>query len=68
MDKTITSVLKVSTYIITSITTRPIVLAVILAIMSVSTFKTDVILYLMKTLMLNMEIAGIKFLVDPKQI
>jgi hypothetical protein len=68
MDKTITSVLKVSTYIITSITTRPIVLAVILAIMSVSTFKTDVILYLMKTLMLNMEIAGINFLVDPKQI
>jgi hypothetical protein len=60
--------LKVSTYIITSITTRPIVLAVILAIMSVSTFKTDVILYLMKTLMLNMEIAGINFLVDPKQI
>ena len=60
--------MKVSTYIITSITTRPIVLAVILAIMSVSTFKTDVILYLMKTLMLNMEIAGINFLVDPKQI
>ena len=42
--KTITSVLKVSTYIITA---HPIELAAILhvAIMSVSTFKTDDILY-----------------------
>ena len=43
--KATTSVLKVSTYIITSITARPIRLTVILAIMSVSTFNSDVILY-----------------------
>ena len=42
--KTITSVLKVSTDIITN--NCPIGLAAILAIMSVSTFKTAVILYL----------------------
>jgi hypothetical protein len=42
---TITSVLKISTYIITSITAHPVRLAVILAIMSVSTFKTAAILY-----------------------
>ena len=39
-----TSLLKVSTNIITSITTRYIRLAAIL--MSVSTFKTDIIIYL----------------------
>ena len=43
--KTITSVLKVLTYIITSITACPISLTVILVIMSVSTFRTDIILY-----------------------
>ena len=43
--KTIASVLKVSIYIITSITARLIRLAAILVIMSVSTFKTVVILY-----------------------
>ena len=42
--KTITSALNVSTYIITSVTACG--LAAILAIMSVSTFKTDVILNL----------------------
>jgi len=41
--KTITSVLQASKYIITD---HPIRLAVILVIMSVSTFKTDIILYL----------------------
>ena len=40
---TIASVLKVSTYIITSITARPIRLAVILAVMSVSTIIIVVI-------------------------
>ena len=45
--KTRTSVLSLSTDINTSITARPIIgLAEILVIMSVSTFKTDVILYL----------------------
>ena len=44
--KTITSVLKVSIDITTSITVHPIGLAAILAIMSVSTSKTAVILYL----------------------
>jgi hypothetical protein len=44
--KTTTPVLKISTYIITSITACPVELAVILAIMSVSTFKTAVILYI----------------------
>ena len=44
--KTITPVFKISTYIITSMTARPIWLAVILPIMSVSTFKTVVIPYL----------------------
>ena len=43
--RTITSVLKVSTYIITSITARTTGLSEILA-MSVSTFKTAVILFL----------------------
>jgi len=43
--KVTTSVLKVLTYIITSITARPIRLSVILAIMSVSTINSDVILY-----------------------
>lgn len=43
--KATTSVLKVLTYIITSITAHPIRLTVILAIMSVSTFNSDVILY-----------------------
>ena len=42
--KTITPVLKKLTYIITSITGRLVRLAAILATMSVSTFKTDVIL------------------------
>jgi hypothetical protein len=41
--KTIMSVLKISTYIITSV----VRLAAILAIMSVSTFKTAVILYIL---------------------
>jgi len=44
--KTITSVLKVSTDIITNIPARPVGLAEILAIRSVSTFKIAVILYL----------------------
>jgi hypothetical protein len=44
--KSITSDLKVVTYIITQITARPIRLTKILAIMSVSTFKTDFILYI----------------------
>ena len=44
--KTITSVLKVYTYIITSITARPVGLIAILVIMSVSPFKTDTILYI----------------------
>ena len=43
--KTITSVLKVLTHIITSITARPIRLVFILVIMSVSTFKTAMILF-----------------------
>ena len=45
--KATTSVLKVLTYryIITSITARPIRLSAILAIMSVSTFNSDVTLY-----------------------
>jgi len=44
--KMITSVYKVSKHITTSITARPIRLTAILLIMSVSTFKTTVILYL----------------------
>ena len=43
--KDITSVLKVSKYIITSISNRPISLDAILVIMSVSTLKTAFILY-----------------------
>ena len=43
--KATTSVLKVLTCIITSTTARPIRLTVIPAIMSVSTFNSDVILY-----------------------
>jgi hypothetical protein len=42
--KTIMLVLNVSTYIITNITARPIRLAMILVVMSVSTYKTTVIL------------------------
>ena len=45
--KTTMSVLKASTDIITNIPSRPIGLAEILAIMSVSTFKIVVILYLL---------------------
>ena len=44
--KTITSDLKISTYIITGIAVRPTTLITILVIMSVSTFKTDVILFI----------------------
>jgi len=44
--KTITPVMKISTYIITCITARPVGLAVILVIMSVSTFKTAIILHI----------------------
>lgn len=47
--KTITSIFKVSSYIITSIASRHIGLAAII-VMSVSTFKSTVILYLRKTL------------------
>ena len=43
--KTVTPVLKILTYIITSITAGPVELAAILAIMSVSTLKTAIILY-----------------------
>jgi hypothetical protein len=46
--KTITSVLKISAYIITSITLRPIGLVAILVIMSFSSFKTAIILYLIQ--------------------
>ena len=42
---TITSVLKISTYIVNSITAYSVRLAAILMIMYVSIFKTDVILY-----------------------
>ena len=42
--KTIMAVMEILAYIITSITARPVRLAVILVIMSVSTFKTAVIL------------------------
>ena len=45
--KTITSVLKVLTYIITNFTAHPKGLAVILVVMSVLTFTTDVILYIL---------------------
>jgi len=44
--KTITSVLKASTYIITSIEAHPIRLAAVLVIMSVSTYETTVIIFL----------------------
>jgi hypothetical protein len=47
-NTTITSILKLLTNIITSIIARPIRLAAKLVIMSVSTFKTDVILYLLQ--------------------
>ena len=43
--KTITSVLKILTYIVNSITAYSVGLAAILVIMYVSIFKTDVILY-----------------------
>jgi len=42
-DKTIMSTLKISTYIITNITARPIRRSAILVKMSVSTFKADFI-------------------------
>jgi hypothetical protein len=45
--KTIMSDLKILTYIITSFTACPVRLAAILAIMSVSTLKTAIILYLL---------------------
>ena len=44
LRQAIIPVLKISTYIITSLTARPVRLAVILAIMSVSTFKIAIIL------------------------
>ena len=47
--KTITSVLKVMTYSITSITACRVGLAVIWAITSASTFKTAVIIYILST-------------------
>ena len=46
--KTITSVFKISTNIITSIAARSIRLGVIPVIMFVSTFKTDIILYIIE--------------------
>jgi hypothetical protein len=46
-DKTNSLFLKVSTYIIISITSRPIGLSAILVIMSVATFKTAILLYLL---------------------
>ena len=49
-DKTITPVLKVSTYIMTSITVRSIGLATILVIISVSTFKAVVIINIEKNM------------------
>ena len=42
--KTITLVVKVSTYIITSMAPHPTILTAILVVMSVSTFKLDIIL------------------------
>jgi hypothetical protein len=45
--KTVTSNVKLWTNIINSITARPIKFVVVLVIMSVSTFKPDVILYLL---------------------
>ena len=45
--------IKLVTYIITSITARPVRLAEILAVMSVSTFKTDVILYVLWIVIIN---------------
>jgi hypothetical protein len=50
--KTITCVLKVATYIITSIIVGPIRRDAILMIMYVSTFKTATILYLFRNLLL----------------
>jgi hypothetical protein len=44
--KTITSILKVSAYIITSIAARPTRFVMILAIISVSTLTTAIILYI----------------------
>ena len=46
--KTITSVLKVSTCIITSIAAHPMTSTIVLVIISVLTFKTVVILYTVK--------------------
>jgi hypothetical protein len=46
IDKTITLILKVSTYIINCVAFRPIGHTMILAILSVSTFITDDILYI----------------------
>jgi hypothetical protein len=45
LSKTIPSVIKVSTYIITSITALPVGLAALLTIMPVSTVTIAVILY-----------------------
>jgi hypothetical protein len=52
----ITTVLNVSTYIITSITAFPIGLSLILGIMSVSTFKMHIILYISWLYILLVEI------------
>jgi hypothetical protein len=46
IDKAITSILKISKYIITSIKSSPVGLAALLPIISISTFKTDVTLYM----------------------
>ena len=51
--KTIASVLKASTDIITNMPARPVGLAEILAIMSVSTFKITVILYVFDVTLIN---------------
>ena len=45
--KTITQDLNTSTYTVTNITTRPIGISIIQVIMSVSTFKTAIITYIL---------------------
>ena len=45
-DKTITTFLKILTYIITSMTARPIGVAVILGIISVSIFTSQYVVYI----------------------
>ena len=57
--ETITLVLKISIYIITNITTHPIILPVILVMMSVSTFITDGILYTCTCILLQSFYYGI---------